>query len=246
MANGADTLYFCSSSHNIVARVTSWNAYALVAGDMNRVAYADGFGSSAWFNRPTSIALIGRSLYVLEYQGLRLRKVDLDTQEVTTVSGRCTPNDYFDFEAQANKGPCGNSWSPAVCQAYRRNCDIVRVLTRRRRRAPLPVASLCMRETNHLRLSGCLTLVCRLLSVPPITPNQSTRGYGHADTQFTEDYGSAGLSLTSSQGWLYVANEFMIAAIAPDFSQYRRTRVPGGGATWIMGDPTRSLMCGGE
>ncbi|MBK8399215.1 MAG: Ig-like domain-containing protein [Leptospiraceae bacterium] len=61
-----------------------------IAGDntaINPVAgYLDGFGTAAKFDQPAGLALEGNILYIAEAGGNRIRKLDLNTKEVTTLS----------------------------------------------------------------------------------------------------------------------------------------------------------------
>ncbi len=61
-----------------------------IAGDNSSVnpagGYVDGFGIAAKFNEPAGLALSGGILYIAEKLGNRIRKLDLSTKEVTTLS----------------------------------------------------------------------------------------------------------------------------------------------------------------
>ncbi|MFZ5628461.1 MAG: hypothetical protein ACOY5B_04985 [Spirochaetota bacterium] len=49
--------------------------------------YADGWGTGALFNYPNGITTDGKYLYVVDQNNHRIRKIDIETQEVTTVAG---------------------------------------------------------------------------------------------------------------------------------------------------------------
>ena len=58
----------------------------LIAGSRTTAGYVDAVGENARFNYPGGIETDGFHIYVTEYIGDRVRKVDLDTLQVTTVA----------------------------------------------------------------------------------------------------------------------------------------------------------------
>ncbi|MFN3963097.1 MAG: hypothetical protein ACK4NQ_08990, partial [Fimbriimonadaceae bacterium] len=92
----SSTLYVCDrDNHRIVVGnivgtsftdPASWN-FSLFAGTSN-FGFADGAATSAQFWEPDGITLGGdNALYVADRQNLRLRRIDLNTRQVTTVAG---------------------------------------------------------------------------------------------------------------------------------------------------------------
>ena len=61
-----------------------------IAGSAGVAGYADGNGTSAEFNKPWGIVSDGTSLYVAEYEGCYVRKINISSSEVTTLAGSGT------------------------------------------------------------------------------------------------------------------------------------------------------------
>ena len=86
--DGAGNLYVADSNNNAIRKVV------LASGQVSTLAggiasgSADGVGSAARFYQPVGLALDGSgSLYVAEYGGDTIRKIDLATASVTTIAG---------------------------------------------------------------------------------------------------------------------------------------------------------------
>lgn len=81
---------------------TDWSGHAVrrydiatrevvtLAGSKDQSGSADGVGSAAQFVGPAGVLVMGESLYVTDYQGCTLRKIDLATRAVTTVAGQAS------------------------------------------------------------------------------------------------------------------------------------------------------------
>jgi hypothetical protein len=89
----AGNLYVANKeNHTIVKIDKSTGAATVIAGNYGTKGYQDGPGSSALFDYPTGIFCYQNVLYIsdLGYKNCRIRKIDLTTNEVTTVAGNDT------------------------------------------------------------------------------------------------------------------------------------------------------------
>ncbi len=89
IAKNEKTLYLSDNfDHRILALDLATNLETVVAGS-SVADYADGVGEAAMFNSPWGVVLSpdGNHLYVAEYKGYRVRKINLTTKMVTTVAG---------------------------------------------------------------------------------------------------------------------------------------------------------------
>jgi hypothetical protein len=91
ITNDGTYLYTSEQSNNKIRKVdpatgsvtflAGSNAATPVAG------FADGVGAAALFNNPMQIVRVGGDLYINDYNNLRIRKLNIATQAVTTVVG---------------------------------------------------------------------------------------------------------------------------------------------------------------
>jgi sugar lactone lactonase YvrE len=88
-ADGAGTLYISDPTlHVIIKLVLSTNTATLLAGQAGVAGALDGVGSAALFNAPDALALDGKGhLFVAEPANHLVRRITLDTGEVTTFAG---------------------------------------------------------------------------------------------------------------------------------------------------------------
>lgn len=89
-------LYYAAPEADvIVAKTIDQNDATVLAGSPANPGYADGIGSAAQFDFPTSIALDpGNGLYVTDSKNQSIRKIIPSTQTVTTVAGRPGDSQY--------------------------------------------------------------------------------------------------------------------------------------------------------
>ncbi|HEX7596810.1 MAG TPA: hypothetical protein VF518_01275, partial [Polyangia bacterium] len=89
--DGAGNLYIADSVNSTVRKlVLATNEVTTLAGSPNATAYRDGRGGAARFESPTGLAYDGAgSLFVTDLDGT-IRRIVLDTAEVTTLAGRAT------------------------------------------------------------------------------------------------------------------------------------------------------------
>jgi hypothetical protein len=82
-------MYAVDAGNNAVRKITlSSGASTLLAGDVAaNAATTDGVGTGAKFNDPRGVTNDGNYLYVTEYTGHTIRKVDMSSGVVTTLAG---------------------------------------------------------------------------------------------------------------------------------------------------------------
>ncbi len=90
--NGAATdgeyLYFTERSANLVRRMNlETGTVTTLAGEYGEAGTDDGPGSVARFNWPRGITMVGGDLYVCDSSNNTIRRIDLDTLEVSTFAG---------------------------------------------------------------------------------------------------------------------------------------------------------------
>lgn len=97
-AGGA--LYVADSGNHAVRKISGGQVSTL-AGD-GLPGYLEGFGSDARFQLPTDVLLHAGALYVADHQNSVVRKVDLDSKEVTTFVGAPGANEEEPREGDAD------------------------------------------------------------------------------------------------------------------------------------------------
>lgn len=85
-SDGANLYVADTANHRIRKIVIATGAVSTLAGS-GSAAYADGKGIAASFNRPCGVATDGSFVYVSDYMNFRIRKIEIATGEVTTLSG---------------------------------------------------------------------------------------------------------------------------------------------------------------
>jgi hypothetical protein len=92
IATDGTNLYIADYNNNAIRKlVIATKAVTTLAGQTTTAGSSDGIGAAATFNHPTGITLMGSRLYIVDYGNTRLRKLDLATNEVSTLvdsSGR--------------------------------------------------------------------------------------------------------------------------------------------------------------
>ncbi len=88
LATDNRTVWISSSRNNTITAVdAASHSIQIVAGETFKDGSNDGTGSSAHFNSPDGVALIGRNLYVADTNNSDIRKINLDTRVVSTAAG---------------------------------------------------------------------------------------------------------------------------------------------------------------
>lgn len=95
----AGYLYMSDINSDIVKYNLADNTEAIVAGRSASDEIADGIGTNAWFSRPGGMIKDGNTLYISDPGNCAIRKLDLATNEVSTVAG----------SRLASIGICGNT-----------------------------------------------------------------------------------------------------------------------------------------
>ena len=93
VSEDGSTLYVADSSNNRIRSIDiksgGTNEVKTIAGN-GRPGHKDGPGASAQFNAPINLAVIGDTLYVIDFSNNRIRSIDLTssgTNEVKTIAG---------------------------------------------------------------------------------------------------------------------------------------------------------------
>jgi len=82
------TVWVANSRNNtIVAIDIASHTGTVVAGELFKEGSNDGIGTTAHFNSPDGMTLVGRNLYVADTNNSDIRKVNLDTKTVSTAAG---------------------------------------------------------------------------------------------------------------------------------------------------------------
>ncbi len=97
MATDGNYLYVADYLNNAVRKIDpATQTVSIVAGSPTGASgYADGIGTAALFFRPYDITSDGTSLYVTEFNGCMVRKIDIATATVSTFAGQsgvCSPS----------------------------------------------------------------------------------------------------------------------------------------------------------
>jgi hypothetical protein len=97
MTTDGTYLYVADYLNNVIRRIDpATQAVTIFAGSpAGTSGYADGVGTAALFVRPYDVTSDGTSLYVTEFNGCMIRKIDIGTATVTTFAGQsavCSPS----------------------------------------------------------------------------------------------------------------------------------------------------------
>jgi len=87
-------LYIADSGHNRIV-VAGFDGKLVNVIGTGQAGFADGSYDRAQFHHPRGLAVSNNILYVADTQNQRLRKVDLDKQIVSTISGDGVLNEYI-------------------------------------------------------------------------------------------------------------------------------------------------------
>ena len=98
MGGGSNNLMVIADTGNNTIRKLQNGMLTTVAGSPGLNGRADGVGSAARFDRPTTVAVDenGKKVWVLDSTNSCIRKVDLDTGAVTTFAGLCGTSGHQD------------------------------------------------------------------------------------------------------------------------------------------------------
>lgn len=82
-------MYVADSANQTIRAIDlSTGGVTTVAGRAGVTGTANGPALEATFNKPSGLGLQGRALYITEANSLTIRRLDLDTRQVTTVAGK--------------------------------------------------------------------------------------------------------------------------------------------------------------
>ena len=86
--DGTSALYISEAAAQRIRKIDlSTGLVTTFAGALGMTGTADGPGTTARFNTPRGLAIIGRALFVADEGNVSLRRIDLDAGTVTTVAG---------------------------------------------------------------------------------------------------------------------------------------------------------------
>jgi hypothetical protein len=80
-------LYISDYGNHVIYKVNSDGTTSLIAGTIGVAGYKDGSGENAKFNHPAMLIKEGNNLYIGDFYNHRIRKMNLTTNEVTTIAG---------------------------------------------------------------------------------------------------------------------------------------------------------------
>lgn len=86
----SDNLYVADGSNHRIRKIVIATGVTTTFAGNGTNSSLDGTGTSATFNSPVGITNDGTSLYVSEYTGCKVRRINASTQAVTTVAGSGT------------------------------------------------------------------------------------------------------------------------------------------------------------
>ncbi|MDA8099292.1 MAG: hypothetical protein M0042_06670 [Nitrospiraceae bacterium] len=97
MATDGTSLFVADYLNNVIRKIDpATQTVSIFAGSASGASgYADGVGKSALFFRPYDITSDGTNLYVTEFNGCMIRKIDIATATVSTFAGQsgvCSPS----------------------------------------------------------------------------------------------------------------------------------------------------------
>jgi hypothetical protein len=110
IASDGSFVYVADSFFNLIRKIDATNGNTttfaggnagggIVCPGTTTINCKDGIGADAQFNQPFALTTDGTSLYVLEFSGNRIRKINLATAQVTTLAGN---GDLAPFADNAN------------------------------------------------------------------------------------------------------------------------------------------------
>ena len=181
-------LYVADDTRHIIRKIVvaanGTTMVSTIAGLAGTSGTTDGAGTTARLNRPAGIALdkANRFLYVAEWGGNKVRKVDLSTNTVSTVAGSGTSSVLGGTgTAAAFQIPWGVALTDDETSLY--------------------VASWNGNALSKINLSNSLVTVLRQNSVTPTTPNfSSPRGiYWAGGKLFVANTGNHTLSVVNNE-----------------------------------------------
>ena len=82
-------IYVAEYGSSTIRRISKARYVSTIAGVPNKHSFQDGQGKNAWFRRPLYLTLNakGNELYISDYANHRIRKLDLNTLDVSTFVG---------------------------------------------------------------------------------------------------------------------------------------------------------------
>lgn len=87
LALGSGYLYFADSGNNRIRRIALATTEVTTIAGQSAAGSVDAIGTSAKFYTPQGLALWNGYLYVSDFYSNRIRRIDLATNEVTTIAG---------------------------------------------------------------------------------------------------------------------------------------------------------------
>ncbi|MBN2656737.1 MAG: InlB B-repeat-containing protein [Spirochaetales bacterium] len=84
--DGTD-LYVADTSNNLIRKIVIGTGVVTTIAGSGSSGYADGTGTAAVFNSPQNLTTDGTDLYVSDKSNQRIRKIDISTNEVSTLVG---------------------------------------------------------------------------------------------------------------------------------------------------------------
>jgi DNA-binding beta-propeller fold protein YncE len=124
-------LYVADLQNSTIRRVEiATGMVTTIAGKAGYNHSADGVGTAASFNRPWAITLRGTSLYIADTMSHIIRKLDLATNEVTTVAGTVGVPGYDNGTGTGSKfnwprGIAADSTSIYVSDTYNKAIRVI-------------------------------------------------------------------------------------------------------------------------
>jgi thiol-disulfide isomerase/thioredoxin len=110
-------LFISDTGHNRIVQ-TTLDGHAPVVIGSGGDGFVDGDSSKAQFNRPQGMCLAGHTLYVADTENHAIRAVDLESKQVSTISGT---------GSQAQRNPALRYIGPAKTSALSSPWDIIQV-----------------------------------------------------------------------------------------------------------------------
>jgi hypothetical protein len=88
IATDGTSLYVGDYAGHVIRKIDiTSRTVTTIAGSYSSAGNTNGNGASARFNQPSGLSIIGNQLYVSERNASRIRKIDLTTNNVSTVAG---------------------------------------------------------------------------------------------------------------------------------------------------------------
>lgn len=109
IATDGNNLYVTDSQSQMIRKIEIATGEVTTFAGTGSIGLLDGPGSSALFNFPEGITVIGNSLYVVDSINNRIRKIAISDQAVTTIAGSgpawTRPASEYDDESQPEPKP---------------------------------------------------------------------------------------------------------------------------------------------